>query len=305
MANLEIGQYMKSFKNYQQRRLAHILEEHPELAYNQEEDLTKIDRALFVKLILRTLKTIIMVTAISYFFAMAFKMLCDVQADYYHWDQYRDNGLEIEEMTGEGALDHFIYSEEAGLNMLSDNISDPDSILKLVYFSFTTLTTVGFGDLHPRSDAERLFIAFGMLIGVAVFSIFMSEFIEIVTETMLPPADGDEDNLAKFFGLLKGFNRQEEINYQLKSKIENYFLYRWANDRNQTQDETGHRFMDELPQEVQDEIMNSFLYKSFIKAFKFSIPKNGEHEHSRYTWSNQNFRDMMIGLMQSLEPITF
>ena len=48
------------------------------MAYNQDEDLTKIDRSLFVKLILKTLKAIIMVTAISYFFAMAFKMLCDV-----------------------------------------------------------------------------------------------------------------------------------------------------------------------------------------------------------------------------------
>lgn len=180
-----------------------------------------------VKLVLKTLKAIIMVTAISYFFAMAFKMLCDIQADFYNWDGYFDSSSD-ESMTGEAALDHFIVK----FNMEPDEISDKDSILKFVYFSFTTLTTVGFGDLHPRSDAERIFIAFGMLIGVAIFSLFMSEFIEIVTETMLPPCEGDEDNLAKFFGLLKGFNRQEDINYTLKTKIENYFLYRWANDRN-------------------------------------------------------------------------
>jgi hypothetical protein len=63
--------------------------------------------------------------------------------------------------------------------------------------------------------------------------------------------------------------------------------------------------MDELPQDVQDELMNSYLYKSFIKAFKFSIPCNCSNIHARYTWTNLNFRNMMVGLMQNLEPITF
>ena len=155
-----------------------------------------------------------MVSAVSYFFAMAFKMLCDIQADIYDLDQYMYKNPKPKDWHGfedEKDLynDHFIKT----FNMEIDGTDDMPSVLKLVYFSFTTLTTVGFGDLHPRSDAERVFVAFGMLIGVAIFSIFMSEFIEIVTETMLPPADGDEDNLAKFFGLLKGFNRQEEIKY--------------------------------------------------------------------------------------------
>lgn len=48
---------------------------------------------------------------------------------------------------------------------------------KLVYFSFTTLTSVGFGDLYPTSDTERLFMGFGMLFGVAIVSKFISEFI--------------------------------------------------------------------------------------------------------------------------------
>ena len=86
-------------------------------------------------------------------------------------------------------------------------MGDYESCVAVVYFSFTTLTTVGFGDFNPRSDPERIFMAFGMLAGVAVFSFFMSEFIDIVTQLMLPPADGDEDELAKFFSLLKRFNR--------------------------------------------------------------------------------------------------
>ena len=36
------------------------------------------------------------------------------------------------------------------------------------YFSVVTLCTVGYGDLHPSSDASRLFTAFYILVGVTI-----------------------------------------------------------------------------------------------------------------------------------------
>jgi len=36
------------------------------------------------------------------------------------------------------------------------------------YFSVTTLTTVGYGDIHPTSDGSRIFTGFFILIGVGV-----------------------------------------------------------------------------------------------------------------------------------------
>ena len=36
------------------------------------------------------------------------------------------------------------------------------------YFSVVTLSTVGYGDLHPTSDASRLFTAFYILGGVTI-----------------------------------------------------------------------------------------------------------------------------------------
>ena len=54
-------------------------------------------------------------------------------------------------------------------------------ILKLVYFTFTTLSTVGFGDFNPKSNVERLVVAFGMLLGVAIFSIIMGQFTMMLT----------------------------------------------------------------------------------------------------------------------------
>ena len=121
---------------------------------------------------LKTIKAIILVTACSYFFAMGFKMLLDIQADINDWDNYStEPPTKCEDRLDE----HFICYFEM------EDVGDYDSVVAFVYYSFTTLTTVGFGDFNPRSNPERIFMAIGMLSGVTVFSFFMSEFIDIVT----------------------------------------------------------------------------------------------------------------------------
>ena len=47
----------------------------------------------------------------------------------------------------------------------------------MIYYAFTSLSTVGFGDYNPRSDSERLFIAMVLLFGVLTFSYVMGNFI--------------------------------------------------------------------------------------------------------------------------------
>ena len=39
-----------------------------------------------------------------------------------------------------------------------------------MYYALTTLSTVGFGDIYPVTDAERLICGFVMISGVSMFS---------------------------------------------------------------------------------------------------------------------------------------
>lgn len=50
-----------------------------------------------------------------------------------------------------------------------------------MYYFFTTLSTVGFGDMHPINDLERLTGAIMMLLGNAVFSFIMTQFLDILS----------------------------------------------------------------------------------------------------------------------------
>lgn len=65
---------------------------------------------------------------------------------------------------------------------MDDKDADIRSAIISTYFAFTSLATVGFGDFHPRSDLERLLIAFVLLGGVSIFSFIMGNFIAILNE---------------------------------------------------------------------------------------------------------------------------
>ena len=45
------------------------------------------------------------------------------------------------------------------------------------YFSTTTLTTIGFGDLHPTTDASKIFTIFYVVVGVSVVLYMFSKII--------------------------------------------------------------------------------------------------------------------------------
>lgn len=63
-----------------------------------------------------------------------------------------------------------------------DTSNDIRVLWSIIYYSFTSLSTVGFGDFNPKSDFERLICMFILMFGVAIFSYIMGNFIQIVEQ---------------------------------------------------------------------------------------------------------------------------
>ena len=73
----------------------------------------------------------------------------------------------------------------------------------MFYFAFTTLTTVGFGDLRPYSNFERALGALVLFCGVLTFSYIIGNFLDIIDAFDTVTAENeDADNLSRFFGIL-------------------------------------------------------------------------------------------------------
>lgn len=142
-------------------------------------------------------------------------------------------------------------------------------MLAAVYWAFTTLSTVGFGDYSARSDSERLFCAFIFICGVSIFSYILGIFIEILNEITAFNADLDDgDKLTGFFKLMKRFNGDKPINHNLVKRIENHFDYMWNNDLLAAlDDETETAILEQLPEFVQDKILTGFLFTKFLQTF--------------------------------------
>lgn len=76
-----------------------------------------------------------------------------------------------------------------------------------MYFAYTTLSTVGFGDKTPRSDIERLIICVVLLVGVSLFGYILGILVQIIDQFKAFDADIDEGNeLRMFFSCISFFN---------------------------------------------------------------------------------------------------
>jgi len=61
------------------------------------------------------------------------------------------------------------------------------TIIEALYFSVVTLTTVGYGDLHPTTSGTEIFTIFYILIGIGVFVALLAS---IAQQYIAQKADG-------------------------------------------------------------------------------------------------------------------
>lgn len=139
---------------------------------NVDIDQNKIEDLLIISYTLKTLKLMIIIMNITYFTGIFFLVLCEMVHDY-------QENIEVEDFLDQSWDDRpDMFIETFGFYSNSRN----ENLIVIFYFAFTSLSTVGFGDYHPRGNIERMIGAFILLGGVAIFSLIMGNFIEILQE---------------------------------------------------------------------------------------------------------------------------
>ena len=172
---------------------------------------------IWISIVFKVARLLVIIGILAYYFGTLFFIFADITSDN-HKIHANEEGIE-----------HYIEAYD-----LKDH-NDVSLIIMNTYFAFTSLTTVGFGDLHPKSNVERLFVAAGLLLGVLIFSFIQGELNEILvqmTEINSPINDGD--SLSMFFGLLKQrYNYDRPIKQEIIDNIHDFFEYKWKKDSNQ------------------------------------------------------------------------
>ena len=188
-----------------------------------------------------------------------------------------------------------------------DSMTPGQAVWSIVYFTFTTVLTVGLGDFAFYSNYERMLGSFLMLGGVAYFMIIRDNFMNIYQNynQIYAPIDQREE-LDLFFNLLKKMNNGVH-NMGLKNQLESYFEYRWENNMNWglTLDEDL-KILDQLPSETQQSLISDFLFCRFYKQFKrfYTFPIENGHKHSFYTFeTSPEYVEFMISIFRHLYPL--
>jgi hypothetical protein len=161
---------MKYVKSVYQKRVQYIIDNDNQLANDCDVDNTGIGEILAISYTLKTLKLIIVILNISYICGIMFLVVCEAVDDFVYDLDFGMPYEDTEDHHFPGFLTHYdLHKNSSAMNLLIS-----------LYFAFTSLSTVGFGDYAPRGNYERLFGSFMLLFGVAIFSYIMGNFIDIL-----------------------------------------------------------------------------------------------------------------------------
>ncbi|CDW71925.1 cation channel family protein [Stylonychia lemnae] len=164
--------------------------------------------------------------------------------------------------------------------------NDYERFITSSYFIITTLAVIGYGDLYPKTNIEKIFDILIMILGVAFFSYIMGKFINIVhafddlTEEKDQSAQqsmSSNIDVHQWLNLLNRFTKKKTIKRTLQIEIDDHFKHYWQNDR-LAQITSNTEFLKALPRVVKKNIMVQFLYDDVFYKFKnfFKTRKNLE-----------------------------
>lgn len=148
---------------------------------------------------------------------------------------------------------------------------------KAMYWAFTTLTTVGYGDIVAKSPLQMLYCCLVQVMGVGVFGFILSN-----VASLLSRSDAAREHHMDSLDRVETFMRMHHIPTDLRGKIRSYYHYLWSNKKGY-HDES---LLEGLPAKIQSELW-TYINKSIIEKVPFL---KGAHP------------DLIEDLMNELEP---
>ena len=138
-----------------------------------------------------------------------------------------------------------------------------------IYWSLTTLTTVGYGDVLPTTNAERLFTVMVMLFGAIIYaSIFGNVAVLIQSFDMAQARYQDRINH------LKEFCSLHEVTYEAQERMLRYADRIYL----QTHGFSVRDMLAEFPSTLRGELILE-VHRDFVKNLKHASPYVGENTY--------------------------
>lgn len=134
-----------------------------------------------------------------------------------------------------------------------------------LYWSITTLSTVGYGDIKAKTNNEFIFVIFSMILACSVFGYFIGNLEEIISN--FSGFDSKKKEVALIFN---SFCRKNNIPECLKSKAKAYLTYIYENKKKNETDES--EILQQLSNDLQESVCvysRGFIFNNFFAFSRF------------------------------------
>lgn len=139
---------------------------------------------------------------------------------------------------------------------------DSDRVMeysRAIYWAFTTLTTVGYGDIVARSPLQMLYACIVQVMGVGVFGFILSN-----VASLLSRSDAAREHHMDSLDRIETFMRLHHIPTDLRGRIRAYYHYLWSSKKGYH----DHALLEGLPAKIQSELW-THINKSIIEKVPF------------------------------------
>jgi len=153
--------------------------------------------------------------------------------------------------------------------LVKANISDSSNFaiyISSLYFHWTTIFTIGYGDILSANTTERFYNIFLMFVGVLIYSFAVSALGTILSND----DDKSTERFLKNVDMLYEMRLSYNIPALFYEKIEKFLRYDFENNK---VEKFG--FINDLPIRIKNELLLN-MYKDVIKNFKFFKGKSIE-----------------------------
>jgi hypothetical protein len=118
--------------------------------------------------------------------------------------------------------------------------------IRSLYWTITTMTTVGYGDITPARSVEYVFSSLIMLLGASLYAFIIGSIASLLSGIQAA-RNKHWERLDSVADLL----RQRQVSAELSARIRNYYEYVWDRDKGLDANET----LNDLPEPLRLEIM--------------------------------------------------
>ena len=135
--------------------------------------------------------------------------------------------------------------------------------IRSIYWTITTMTTVGYGDIVPHINYEYIFGLIVMLIGASTYAFIIGNIASLISSL-----DAQKSNFWNNLDTLKLYLKQRGVSRNINSKVQNYYEYRWEHHRGLEED----RLLNNLPEPLRLEVMKELTKELLeeVPMFRYS-----------------------------------